>query len=109
MKTLIVLLAVLAVTFSQVERRCKESPARWFGYFREVILNAILKAAYFYHAFCFFAKVNYDASPDDVGFRYANISYDRELMKIEINEFERREGDERFDRRTYLSLFQEVK
>ena len=53
--------------------------------------------------------MNYDASPDDVSFRYANISYDRELMKIEINEFERREGDERFDRRTYLSLFQEVK
>lgn len=45
MKTLIVLLAVLAVTFSQVERRCKESPVRWFGYFREVILNAIFKAA----------------------------------------------------------------
>lgn len=43
MKTLIVLFAVLALTFSQVERRCKESPSKWFGYFREVILNSIFR------------------------------------------------------------------
>ena len=52
--------------------------------------------------------MNYDASPDETAFRYANISYDRDLMKIELHEFERREGDERFDKRTYLALFQEV-
>ena len=55
---------------------------------------------------CTLLQVNYDASPGEIVYRFANISYDYNGKRIRVREFEDRNG-ERPERIDKLYLYNE--